>query len=102
MAQFELIGDRIDFEKLVHFYRRYRRRSVALVIRERQGFSSKIFCFVIDRCGWFEAASYLAAPAMTISTVLSLPHDPNESVRIRMRSSLSRAYPAREQFSGCL
>jgi hypothetical protein len=26
MAQFELIGDRIDFEKLVHFYRRYRRR----------------------------------------------------------------------------
>ena len=44
-----------------------------------QGFSFKIFCFVVDRCGWFEATSYLAAPAMTISTVLSLPHDPNGS-----------------------
>src|SRR5260221_7260898 len=51
----------------------------AAIIREMQGFSTKIFCFVIDRRGWFEATSYLAAPAMTISTVLSLPHDPNGS-----------------------
>jgi hypothetical protein len=42
----------------------------AAVIRETQGFSKKIFCFVIDRCRWLEAANYLAAPTMTISTVL--------------------------------